>query len=156
MIASAAKHNRNRHIWLFDSWEGLPAPSEYDITHNEERGVKGSLKASEEVVRELIFEKLKLDNSKVHLVKGWFDYTIPLHKKDIGKIVLLHLDCDWYESVRFCLEELYDNVIRDGFIVIDDYGYWRGCKRAVDEFIERRNLGIELVKVDRTGVYFQK
>lgn len=110
----------------------------------------------EEKVRELLFKKLKLDNKVIHLVKGWFNDTLPIHKNDIGKIALLHLDCDWYESVKICLEELYDSVIEGGFIFIDDYGHWRGCKKAVDEFIKERDLKIELVKSDYTGVYFQK
>ena len=97
-----------------------------------------------------------MHNKKLYFVKGWFNNTIPIHKKSIGKIALLHLDCDWYESVKFCLEELYDNIIKGGFIIIDDYGHWKGCKKAVDEFIENRNLRIELGKIDYTGVYFRK
>jgi hypothetical protein len=110
---------------------------------------------SEEKAKNLIFKKLKLDGDKVHLVKGWFKDTIPLHKDDIGNIALLHLDCDWYESVKFCLATLYDRVVKNGIVIIDDYGYWKGCKKAFDEFIIKRNLSIELHKVD-IAVYFQK
>jgi len=156
IITSVAKHNKNRHIWLFDSWQGLPEPSQDDISYRREKGQKGLCLGYEENVKELLFKKLKLSDNNIHLVKGWFNDTIPPHKKDIGKIALLHLDCDWYESVKFCLEELYDNVVKDGFIFIDDYGHWEGCKRAVDEFIQERNLGIELIKIDYTGVYFQR
>ena len=156
VVAKVAEHNKNRHIWLFDSWEGLPQPSQFDISYTGRQGEKGDALGSEEKVKELILKKLKLNNNRVHLVKGWFDDTIPLYKKDINKIALLHLDCDWYKSVKFCLEELYDNVVEGGFIGIDDYGHWRGCKRAVDEFVENRNLNIELVKIDYTGVYFEK
>jgi len=155
IIAKVAEHNPNRHTWLFDSWEGLPEPTEDDITFTGIVGQKGIALGSEERVKELIFKKLELNNNKVHLVKGWFNDTIPLRKKKIGKIALLHLDCDWYESVKFCLEELYDSVVKGGFIVIDDYGYWKGCKKAVDEFVEARNLKIELVRID-VSVYFQK
>lgn len=151
-----AKCGKSRHIWLFDSWEGMPEPTEIDISVLGEPGEKGIAIGLEQKVREILFEKLKLNNKSIHLIKGWFDETIPMHKKDVGRIALLHLDCDWYESVRFCLEELYDSIIEGGFIVIDDYGAWRGCKTAVDEFFDRRNLKIELVKIDWTGVYFQK
>ncbi|HZX14100.1 MAG TPA: TylF/MycF/NovP-related O-methyltransferase [Thermodesulfobacteriota bacterium] len=156
IISSVTRHNKNRHIWLFDSWEGLPEPTENDVSYIGEPGQRGMALGYEGKVKELLFRKLKLDDNKVHLVKGWFNDTVPPHKKDIGKIALLHLDCDWYESVKFCLEELYDNVVKDGFIFIDDYGHWKGCKKAVDEFIEERNLRIELIKIDYTGVYFQK
>lgn len=156
IIAGVAKRNKNRHIWLFDSWKGLPAPAKYDISCTGKPGKEGMVVSSKEKAKELLFKKLKLDSNKVHLVEGWFTDTISSHKKDIGKIALLHLDCDWYESVKFCLEELYDDIVKDGFIFIDDYGYWKGCKKAVDEFIDEKNLRIKLIKIDYTGVYFQK
>ncbi|MCP4367778.1 MAG: macrocin O-methyltransferase [Deltaproteobacteria bacterium] len=156
IVAELAKHNRRRHLWLFDSWEGLPEPTEFDISHDGQLGEKGTSFGYEEKVKELLFHKLHLDHTKIQLVKGWFHDTISSHKKNIGNIALLHLDCDWYESIKFCLEELYDQVIDGGFIVIDDYGYWQGCKKAVDEFFEKRKLEIDLVWVDDLGIYFQK
>jgi O-methyltransferase len=155
IVAAAAKQNINRHVWLFDSWEGFPDPSGIDFNwHEEFIPKKGGCLGSEEKVRELLFRRLQLDSTRVHLVKGWFADTLP--KKEIGTIALLHLDCDLYESVKFCLEQLYDNVIKGGCIVIDDYGYWEGCKEAVTEFIECRNLKVELIKVDDEAVYFYK
>jgi len=156
MVASVAKNDTNRHCWLFDSWEGLPKPTEYDISYTEEQGKEGMALGSEERVRELLLYKLKLNQEMIHLVKGWFNDTLPSHKKYIGRIALLHLDCDWYKSVKFCLDELYASVSSGGYIFIDDYGHWIGCKKATDEFIEERNLEIDLTKIDYTGVYFQK
>lgn len=155
-IVAAAQNDNSRHSWLFDSWEGLPEPSEYDISYAGEPGTKGDLLGSEDKVRELLFQKLKLSQETTHLIKGWFNDTLPVHKKHIGDIALLHLDCDWYKSVKFCLNELYDSVIQGGFIFIDDYGHWSGCKKAVDEFVTERNLKIDLIEIDYTGVYFQK
>jgi O-methyltransferase len=126
IIASVFKNNDNRNIWLSDSWEGLPEPAENDMSHLGTLGQKGMAAGDEEMVKELLFNKLNLDSDKIHLVKGWFNATLPLHKKMVGTIALLHLDCDWHESVKFCLEELYDNVVKDGFIFIDDYGHWQG------------------------------
>ncbi|MFC1964479.1 TylF/MycF/NovP-related O-methyltransferase [Chloroflexota bacterium] len=123
-------------MWLFDSWEGLPEPNERDVSYNLEPGRKGMALGFEFRAREMIFEKLRLDSKRVHLVKGWFADTLPVYKKDLGTIALLHLDCDWYESVKLCLEQLYDSIVSGGFIVIDDYGYWGGCREAVHEFIE--------------------
>jgi hypothetical protein len=97
-----------------------------------------------------------LNQETTHLIKGWFNDTLSAHKERIGKIALLHLDGDWYESVKVCLDELYDSVIQGGFIVIDDYGHWQGCRKATDEFIKQRNLKIDLSSTDYTGVYFQK
>jgi hypothetical protein len=156
IISSVAKDNGKRNVWLLDSWEGLPEPAESDVSYTGVVGKGGMCLGHEEKVEELLFKNLKLDDRKIYLVKGWFKETIPLCKSDIGSIALLHLDCDWYESVKFCLDELYDNVVKNGFIFIDDYGHWEGCRRAVDEFLEERNLMVGLTKIDYTGVYFQK
>jgi O-methyltransferase len=59
-------------------------------------------------------------------------------KEDIGKITLLHLDCDLCKSTKLCLNQLYDNAVKGGFIVIDDYGHLTSCKEAVDEFINEK------------------
>jgi O-methyltransferase len=154
IMAAVAKQNINRNVWLFDSWEGFPEPDERDFAYNLEQAEKGGNSGSEERVRKLLFSRLQLDSARVHLVKGWFADTLP--RTETGKIALLHLDCDLYESVKRCLEQLYDDVIKGGCIVIDDYGYWKGCKEAVDGFIERRNLKVELLQVDHQAVYFYK
>lgn len=156
IIASIGNHNANRHTWLFDSWEGMPEPTEIDISSFGMRAQKGLAIGDEKKVRNLLFKKLQLNDERIHIIRGWFNETVPVHKKEIGMISLLHLDCDWYESVKFCLDELYDSVVEKGFIFIDDYGDWKGCKRAVDEFVNKNNLRIELTRVDQTGVYFQK
>jgi len=64
---------------------------------------------------------------------------------------VLHLDGDWYESVRVCLEYLYDRVTPGGVIQIDDYGHWEGARRAVDEFISNRGIRAPLRQLDYTG-----
>lgn len=156
ILASVAGSNKMRRVWLLDSWEGLPEPGEYDIHCSGQPGEKGMALGSREKTEELLFGKLGLDRSRIHLLKGWFNETIPANKTDMGEISLLHLDGDWYESVKLCLEELYDSVVEGGYIFIDDYGEWKGCKKAVDEFFEKRNLRINLRHIDYAGVYFRK
>ncbi len=156
LLAAVVDSNPARQVWLFDSWEGLPEPTASDITFGGEKGEKGICPASESRVKELFFAKLHLNARKNHFVKGWFNETIAAWKEAIGKIALLHLDGDWYESVKLCLNELYDSVVEGGFIFIDDYGYWQGCRKAVDEFLEERSLEVRFNKIDATAVYFQK
>ena len=71
------------------------------------------------------------------------------------KIAILRLDTDWYESTAFELANFYDRVVPGGAVIIDDYGHWMGCKRAVDEFLVA-HPEIELIKIDYTGVYWLK
>ena len=55
-----------------------------------------------------IFDRLRLLSPHVHFVKGWFQDTFP--KATVGAIALLHVDADWYDSVRLCLERFWDDV----------------------------------------------
>jgi len=129
---------KNRQIWLFDSWDGLPEPGKYDIKHTGEPGSIGRVRGSKEKVEELFFDKLQSDRNKVHLIEGWFEDTILRHKNDIGEIALLHLDCDYYESVKLCLDSLYDSIVEYGIIVIDDYMDWKGCKKPQMSLLKKR------------------
>jgi O-methyltransferase len=156
VLGGISRRSPNRHVWLFDSWEGLPEPDSVDVDLRDVPGRTGMALGQEERARELLLDKLGLTERTVHFMRGWFDDTLPPNKAQIGPIALLHLDCDWYKSVKFCLEQLYDQVITGGYVVIDDYGHWQGCRKAVDEFIEQRQLQVSLTSVDYTGVYFQK
>lgn len=155
VMATPARNNPGRHVWLFDSWQGLAEPSGHDIDPQGRPGKKGQALGEIEKATELILGKLRLDATRIHLVRGWFNETLPLLKDEIGEVALLNVDCDWYESVKFCLEQLYDSVAEGGFVFLDDYFYWQGCRKAVDEFVSK-HPALELVRVDRVGVCFQK
>ena len=71
-------------------------------------------------------------------------------------IALLHMDGDWYNSTRDILHHLYDRVLNDGVVQVDDYGYWAGCKKALHEFEARHGLRFVLETIDSTGVWFRK
>jgi O-methyltransferase len=146
----------SRDVWLFDSWEGLPEPGEIDTSVTGIRREKGWDLGSIDNVKRLFFHKLSVDQSRVHVVKGWFEETLPVHRRKVGAIALLHLDGDWYASIKRCLEELYDQVSPGGYVAIDDYGYWKGCKQAVDEFITTRGLDVAIVDIDGNAIFFQK
>lgn len=74
-----------------------------------------------------------MDDVRVRLVKGLFQETLP--SLDIERVAFAHVDCDWYEPVRYCLAELARRLSLDGLIVIDDYHDYAGCRAAVDEFV---------------------
>jgi hypothetical protein len=59
----------------------------------------------------------------LRLVKGWFAQTIPGVRDQVGPIALLHLDGEWYESTKTCLDLLHDSVVPAGWVVVDDYGH---------------------------------
>jgi O-methyltransferase len=150
-VLAAGSSAAARPLWLFDSFEGMPEPGERD--GSEAEGWGGKCLGTEERVRELL-RKLGEEGPRVRIVKGWFQDTFP--RADVGRLALLHVDADWYESVRLCLHRFYDDLAPGGFVVLDDYGWWEGCRAATDEFLRERNLEVEIVRPDEAGAWFRK
>jgi O-methyltransferase len=144
-----------REVWLFDSWEGLPEPDEIDVSTAGTRREIGWNLGSERAVEEIFFARLGFNRDQVHLVKGWFEDTLPAFRATSPSIALLHLDGDWYRSVRLSLDQLYDLVAPGGVVVVDDYGYWEGSRKAVDEFLIERRLPRPFGSVG-SAVYLRK
>lgn len=69
---------------------------------------------------------------RVEIVRGRYEDTLPAQarRRSLG---LVHIDCDWYESVRSVLAYLQNNLRPDAIIQIDDYSNWQGARRATDE-----------------------
>ncbi len=140
-------------MYLFDSFEGLPPPGERDGRLAHERYQKGWCAGSEAEVLKL-FDRLRISRARLHVVAGWFSDS--LRSVSTGDIALLHIDADWYESVKLCLSHFYDLVQPGGFVVLDDYGRWEGCTRAANEFIAERALPIALDPKSPEGHFFRK
>jgi O-methyltransferase len=96
-----------------------------------------------------VMSKTGYDRDKIHFVQGKVEDTLPSNSPE--KIALLRLDTDWYESTRHELIHLFPLLSIDGVIIIDDYGYWQGAKKAVDEYFEEHNIKILLNRIDETG-----
>ena len=161
LMGVQTKDASGRSLWLFDSYEGLPDPGERDFrdgaTGNHLRPLpKGSCLGTFEAVENLIYRKLNLPRDKVHMVKGWFENSLTANTGKIGEIAVLRIDADWHDSVRCCLDTLFDQVVSNGFVIIDDYGTCFGARQAVDEFLAARNIAVPFTPDGRGGIYFQK
>ncbi len=128
---------KKRKYWGFDSFEGFPEPVGEDMkrdgTYQAERG---GLNTPIEIVYKVLSEgrvSKEAVRDDLTLVKGFFDKTLVSYS---GRIALLHLDCDLYDSYKVCLEEMYEKVVRGGVILFDEYedANFPGARRAVDEF----------------------
>src|SRR5690606_10553053 len=131
-LASILGPERTYH--LFDSFEGLPAPKELDGEKAKswsEGKESDSFYDNCRAEMDTAAEAMRLAGApNVHLVKGWFDQTLPNFQPK-EPIAILRLDGDWYESTMCCLTNLFDKVAPGGVIMIDDYYVWEGCTRAV-------------------------
>jgi len=150
--------NQDKKIYLYDTFEGMPMPTEKDISYKKNfalskwtpKGANGSnwCNATIEEVMENMY-KTGYPQNKLIFVKGKVEETIP--KVAPEKIALLRLDTDWYKSTYHELFHLYPRLITQGVIIIDDYGHWKGAKEAVDQYFREHNIKIMLNRIDYTG-----
>lgn len=153
---------KDRKVWLFDSFEGHLPPEEIDgpaaleyAANTDSPEYHDNCRVSVEEVRANA-RTLGLE-SYTEIVKGWFQDSVPPNRERIGPIGMLRVDCDFYASVRFCLDTLYDQVVPGGFVILDDYYTYDGCALAVHEFLGGRQLAHRLLSPgDDEGVFFRK
>jgi hypothetical protein len=142
----------NRRLWVFDTYEGLPAPTPDDPDFDIAKSYTGTCLGTIEDVTGS-FRRLGIED-RTEFVKGLFQDTLPV--TPIKQIAVLHIDGDWYQSVKTCLDLLYDKVSENGIIQLDDFGFWQGARKAVEEFFEERRILPRLSKVDFSGRQFIK
>lgn len=150
----------NRQIYLYDTFEGMTAPTRNDkdlagvtATSKWESAIKENEASNwchsplDEVKENMT--KTGYDMANIQFVKGKVEDTIPATIPK-GKIALLRLDTDWYESTLHELIHLYPMLIGNGVLIIDDYGHWAGCRKAVDEYFAKEKINMLLHRVDYT------
>lgn len=152
MALTRKQRKASNQIWIFDTFEGLPPPSEGDPDYDLAKTREGTCRGEFDEVKGLL-EKLDVFTD-IKMVKGLFQDTVAV--SDVDAISLLHLDGDWYDSTKVCLDHLYDKVTPGGVIQIDDYGHWAGARKALHEFFDTRGIRVKLKYLDYTGRQFVK
>jgi hypothetical protein len=152
----------DRHIWMFDTFEGMPEPQavdeHYAQTQDEDGGVKSWARHKRvdgrgsdwcycpiEEVRKTVL-RTGYPEDKLHFVKGLVEDTIPSHGPE--QIALLRLDTDFYRSTKHELVHLYPRLTRGGVLIVDDYGAYRGSRLATDEYFRENGMTVLLSRVD--------
>ncbi len=153
-------NDSERQVWLFDTFGGMPPPSARDVDftgHTAHELLRASKPDDAESVwcRSSLKEvranvaRCGYPNRQVRFIVGPVETTLQAELPE--SIALLRLDTDWYESTRVELEQLYPRLVTGGALVIDDYGHWQGCRRAVDEYFEKHSVCMMLNRIDYTG-----
>lgn len=140
----------DRELYLFDTFAGMPMPSELDqsLTISDAPPLarwQRDLRADHNEWAYVPLEAVRANvlstgypPERVHLVKGPVETTIPSQAPDA--IALLRLDTDWYSSTKHELEHLYPRLVPGGVLILDDYGAWAGHRKAVDEYVPTSRL----------------
>jgi hypothetical protein len=155
----------DRDIYLYDTFEGMTAPTAQDVSPLEPPALDTWQAAerlgekpwnelfdtsgfNEEDVRRRLLSS-GYPSERLHFVRGKVEDTLPGIAPEA--IALLRLDTDWYESTRHELDHLYPRLARAGVLIVDDYGHWEGARRAVDEYFETHGPAPLMNRIDYTG-----
>lgn len=146
VLLGSLKPARTR-LKLFDVFEQIPPPGPNDGADAHERyaviasgrssGLKGEeyygyIQNLEDVVRaNLESYGITPELSQLEFTKGLFEDSLYIS----GPVALAHIDCDWYESVKICIDRIYPQLSLGGIMIFDDYKSYSGCRRAVDEWL---------------------
>ena len=165
-INELMKQNVVRDIYLYDTFAGLTEPSKYDYTcknasiykmnkdevYNSWKNHKINDKINgwcytplEEVKNRL--RTTGYPEDKLYYIVGDVMETLKNKSTIPEKIAILRLDTDWYESSKYELEQMYDNVVKGGVIIFDDYYHWDGQRRATDDYFQSINIKYDFVNL---------
>ena len=141
------KNDFSRNIFLYDTFQGMTSPTnkDYYFLNKKKLNYGDNYCSLEDVKFNLL--GINYDKNKIHFIEG--DVINTLNRSRHQKISLLRLDTDFYESTIHELENLYDNVIKNCFIIYDDYGHWKGQYDAVNHFHKSKNLKPLLIRTSR-------
>ncbi|QQO17512.1 class I SAM-dependent methyltransferase [Bradyrhizobium diazoefficiens] len=150
----------SRRIWLYDTFAGMAKPGAEDQSpwdgnnavrlwskHKNDGRNDWCYAPLSEVRKNMLSTGYPED--RITFVQGDVVETLGQHVPD--KIAVLRLDTDWYASTKAELEILFPRLVKGGVLLIDDYGAWSGCKKAVDEYLSENKIPLMLHRTDYTG-----
>lgn len=167
-LADLNQDNMNRTIWLYDTFNGLPPPSDKDDDRSKKRwkhalSVKGAAadaaleRGMEHVDKNgkirwnyapfyIVKENMKITkHPRVKYVQGMVESSL-LNWKSLPKsIAILRLDTDWYNSTQIELNVLFPLLSVGGYLIIDDYCTWGGARRATKEWLENNKHLLKII-----------
>ena len=151
----------NRHIHLYDTFNGMTQPSINDVDVHGAKAIdisryidldKWCLSPYDEV-----YNNIKSTNYPMEYIHFHIGDIMNVQINDIPKqIALLRIDNDWYELHKFELPLFEPNVTQKGIITSDDYSYWSGCKKAIDDYLINKYGTYNIIQIDDCGVYWYK
>lgn len=155
------KNNLKKKIYAYDTFEGMSNPSiiDKDFKNNsaikiKKNNSKWCYAALETVKKNIISFNQNLNN--FIFIKGDVSNTLNDKKNLPKKISLLRLDTDFYKSTMKELKVLYPRLVKNGVLIIDDYGHWKGAKKAVDKYFNLKKNFIWFQRIDYASRLFIK
>jgi len=150
-----------RVLHLFDSFSGLPAPSNSDELIDDIFGL-GTLEAYEGLMSfppkavESILNRLEIPRSSYVIHPGFIKDSLKNSKSLPNRITFAYIDFDFYDGILDALTFVDKTSSVGTEIIVDDYDYFSsGAKLAVEHFLDGAGLGTWKCQVaDRVHGYF--
>ncbi len=125
--------NIHRRFLCFDTFDGLPAGSSADGSHNAHGGgYVGSLERFQDMIRLYDLEHV------IEIHQGLIEKTLPKALKDESlQFSFVFCDADLYEPTKCALDLCHDRLVPGGCFVFDEWARpeWPGETKAVHEFL---------------------
>jgi len=145
LIANEISLSNTKVLHLFDSFEGLPKPSEKDkliddiFSLGSMEAYTGTMSCPEDMVRSRL-KAISFPSERYIIHKGFIEKLIHTDVSLPKEVSFAYVDFDFYEPIKITLEFLHRVTPKGAIIIIDDYDFFStGVKTAVDEFLEERN-----------------
>mgnify|MGYP001197813696 CR=1 FL=1 len=155
----------NVMIYGYDTFEGVPEPSDNDIdslnipmkieyqNRLHDDGKSGWNNVSLEEVKKNFVNNTS-EKKDLKLIKGKVEDTLLNDENLPKKIFILKLDAPLYEATKIELEKLYPKIQKGGVCIIDNYGTYKGIKKAVDEYFKNKNIKLNYSKLNKRMTIF--
>lgn len=154
----------HRELWLFDTFTGLTEPSDLDSSAggltaksyiNQAGNLAGAHRESHLCIANVETVRVNLEAtgyppSHLHFVVGDVLETLPV--EELVRIALLRLDTDWYESTRHELDHLFSKMTPGGVLICDDYNFWMGHRKAIDDYFSELGESLLMCRIDSSAV----
>ncbi len=122
----------DKDIYLYDTFAGFTGDvAEDDVNIKGQPIGQQQLQSFLEVTRRNL-QQVGYPESRYCFKEGDVQQTLLADIPD--QISLLRLDTDTYATTLCELERLYPKLVLGGVLIIDDYGYSQGVRRATDEY----------------------
>ena len=154
----------DRDFYVYDVFGTIPSPGEQDpavahqrykeIIEGKSDGIGGDkYYGYQSSLLDIVKQNFRNfgvepENNNVTFVQGLYEQTMKID----FPVALAHIDCDWYDSVMVCLKQIVPNMTTGALLILDDYYYWPGCKKAVDEYFSDKKDQFEFIEKSRLHI----
>lgn len=163
IIRMLQRLGQRREVWMFDTFAGMPKPTEDEVEFGVGPAIELWLRLQAEGKPWMDADFAEVEDrilstgypeDLIYFRKGMVEDTLP--DRHLGRLALVRLDTAYYASTKHELEHLYPLLSPGGIVIVDAYGAFSGCRKATDEYRAEHEITIPLEMIDSRICLWQK